>query len=461
MSDLENFSGSSDVFAWIGRFINMGRGQSYKSFRLDRMKTLCDLALNPERAAPVIHVAGSKGKGSVTGMIAAVLNAAGRKTARYSSPDVMEKRERITLGNLFFDEAVYAGAGGELAAVVEKLRGLKGPEGRLFDPSREEGEEVTFFELMTLYFFLCARRAGCDAMAVETGMGGRLDATNIVSPLVTVITLIELEHTEYLGNTLGAVAAEKAGIIKARVPLVLAAQEEEALAVFRRESLAKDAPLLYFPEIAETRDIRISREGTRFGLRLFREGPGELRLSVRIPGEAQARNAGLAVLAVKQACPGIGAEEIRRGLEDFSLPARFEQIMENPELVIDGAHTPKSVEQCRDTFISIYGEGGILIFGCTAGKNAAAMAEILAPCFSRIIITTPGSFKKSSPAELYRIFGERTRKGTELLLIPDAAEAVGRALDRNRNLPVLGTGSFYLAAEIRKFVLNRGGRLSP
>jgi dihydrofolate synthase/folylpolyglutamate synthase len=454
MSKLEKFSGSSDVFAWIGRFINMGRGQSYKSFRLDRMRVLCDLARNPELAAPVIHVAGSKGKGSVTGMIAAVLNAAGRKTARYGSPDVMEKRERITWGNLFFDEPVYAEAGNELAAVVEKLHGLGGPEGRLFDPSRDEGEDVTFFELMTLYFFLCARYARCDFMAVETGMGGRLDATNIVSPLVTVITLIELEHTEFLGTTLGAIAAEKAGIIKAHAPLVLAAQEDEALAVFRREALAKDAPLLYFPGIAETRDILISKGGTRFSLRLF-EDPEEMRLSVRIPGEVQAHNAGLAVVAVKQAYPRIGADAIRKGLEEFSLPARFEQIMENPELVIDGAHTAKSVEQCRDTFLSLYGEGGILIFGCAAGKNAEAMAEILAPHFSRVIITTPGTFKKSSPGELYRIFGEKARGTTELLLIPDTTEAVGRALDKNLNLPILGTGSFYLAAEIRKYILNR------
>ncbi|MDR1024502.1 MAG: tetrahydrofolate synthase [Treponema sp.] len=455
MSKTGEFSGSSDVFAWIGRFINMGRGQSYKSFRLDRMKVLCDLAGNPETAAPVIHVAGSKGKGSVTGMAAAILNAAGCKTARYSSPDVVEKRERITWGNSFFDEQVYVEAGNELALLVEKLQGLGGAGRRLFDPTREEGEAVTFFELMTLYFFLCTRYARCDAMAVETGMGGRLDATNIVSPLVTVITLTELEHTEYLGTTLGAIAGEKAGIIKAHVPLVLAAQEDEALAVFRREALARDAPLLYFPESAELRDIRISKAGTQFSLCLPRWDSGGLRLSVKIPGEVQAYNAGLAALAVKQAYPHIGAEEIRRGLEDFSLPARFEQIMEGPELVIDGAHTPRSMEQCRDTFLSLYGSGGILIFGCAAGKNAAAMAELLAPYFSCIVITTPGAFKKSDPGELYRIFGEKLRGNSELLLIPDTVQAVDQALAKSSGLPILGTGSFYLAAEIRKYVLNR------
>ncbi|MDR1972054.1 MAG: tetrahydrofolate synthase [Treponema sp.] len=449
------FSSSSDVFAWIARFISMGRGQSYKSFRLDRMRVLCRLSGNPEQAAPVIHVAGSKGKGSVTGMIAAILEASGYKTARYTSPDVMEKRERITMGNRFFDESVYVQAGEELAETVGKLSGLTGPDGRLFDPGRDEGEEVTFFELMTVYFFLCARIARCDAMAVETGMGGRLDATNIVKPLAAVITLIELEHTEYLGTTLAAVAGEKAGIVKARVPLILAAQEDEALEVFRAETRAQDAPLLYFPEHAELSAIRLSKAGTSFRLRL-QEGRQELPLSIKIPGEVQAMNAGLAVLAAERAFPRINAAAIREGLENFSLPARFEQILADPELVIDGAHTPKSMEQCCRTFISLYGEGGTLIFGCAEGKNAAAMADILAPRFSRIIITAPGTFKKSSPADLYRIFSKKIKRETALLLIPDTAAAIDHALDPTRG-PVLGTGSFYLAAEIRRYVLNRRG----
>ncbi|MDR3247483.1 MAG: bifunctional folylpolyglutamate synthase/dihydrofolate synthase [Treponema sp.] len=467
------FSCSADVFAWIARFINMGRGQSFKSFRLDRMRVLCDLAGNPERSAPSIHVAGSKGKGSVTGMVTAILEAAGYKTARYTSPDVMEKRERITVGNRFFVEDVDVEAGRELAAVAGKLPALSGAERRLFDPDGKEGEEVTFFELMTLYFFLCARFSHCDAMAVETGMGGRLDATNIVDPLATVITLIELEHTEILGNTLGAIAKEKAGIIKAHTPLILSAQEPEALEVFRKETRAKDAPLLYFPETAELRDIRVSKAGTQFILHFLQTPlfPTDLRLAVRIPGEVQAMNAGLAVLAAKRAFPRITTEAIKKGLESFSLPARFEQIKTDPELVIDGAHTPKSMEQCCRTFRSLYGEGGILIFGCAEGKNAGVMAEILAPCFSRIIITTPGTFKKSNPEDLYRIFREKIQGTTELLLIPDTAAAIDRALEVSRTrgangksnnpgmppilgmLPILGTGSFYLASEIRKYIL--------
>jgi dihydrofolate synthase/folylpolyglutamate synthase len=424
------------------------------------MRILSRLADYPERCAPLVHVAGSKGKGSVTGMIAAMLEAEGLKAARYTSPDVMEKRERISRGNTFFDESVYIEAGRELVSVVEKLRSLSGPEAGLFDPSREEGEEPTFFELMSLYFFLCARAGCCDAMVVETGMGGRLDATNIVEPLASVITLIEIEHAEYLGNTLAAIAGEKAGIIKTGKPLILAAQEDEALGVFRREAAGKNSPLLYFPETVSIGDVRVSRRGTGFTLNFLTEAffPRPLRLFLPIPGAVQTGNAGLALLAAKTAFPRLGEDAVRRGLEGFRLPARFERILDEPELVIDGAHTRKSMEQCADTFCSLYGEGGILVFGCAAGKDVQAMTETLVRRFSRIIVTTPGTFKKSNPDDVYAVFKSKAGKETEILLIKETRAGIEKALalGRELRLPVLGAGSFYLAAEIRQYICRLG-----
>jgi dihydrofolate synthase/folylpolyglutamate synthase len=209
---------------------------------------------------------------------------------------------------------------------------------------------------------------------------------------------------------------------------------------------------LYFPENASIRDICFDRDKTRFTLE-FRDRdifPAPLDLSVSIPGEIQAKNAGLAVLAVKKAFPQIGREAVIEGLGNFTLPARFERIMDAPPLIIDGAHTPKSTEHCAKTFISLYGEGGILIFGCAAGKDAYTMARILAPRFSRIVITIPGTFKKSDSETVYHIFEQFARPGS-LFYIPDPEEAVKKTLDlrRETGLPVLGTGSFYLAADIR------------
>ncbi|GHV91576.1 bifunctional folylpolyglutamate synthase/dihydrofolate synthase [Spirochaetia bacterium] len=454
MDDSVSIKSSADVFAWIARFINMERDQmDSQAFRLDRMKALAEITGHPENAAPAIHVAGSKGKGSVTGMITAILEASGLRTARYTSPDVMEKRERITLGNKFFEESVYIEAGKELAAAEAQLRLHQYPGRALPDTSMEP----TFFELLTLYFFLCARQARCDAMVVETGMGGRLDATNILDPLASVITLIELEHTEILGDTLAAIAGEKAGIIKAGKPLILAWEEDEALAIFKKRTVEKNSQLFYFPEIAAIDDMKITKEGTRFTLRFLMEGffPEPLGLFIPVPGTVQARNAALAVIAAKTAFPKTEKEAVRQGLENFTLPARFERIRKNPDLVIDGAHTPKSVEQCGLTFCSLYGEGGVLIFGCAAGKNASAMAEALIPHFSCVIITTPGTFKKSSPEEVYRIFKEKAGADTEVLLIPETEQGIERALalGKERGAAVLGTGSFYLAAEIRRVLV--------
>jgi dihydrofolate synthase/folylpolyglutamate synthase len=453
MENTPPLKSSADVFSWIARFINFERGLGGRNFRLDRMEVLAELAGHPERCAPAIHVAGSKGKGSVTGMIAAILEEEGFKTARYTSPDVNDKRERITRGGRFFDEAVYVEAGKELIALERELKAAG--DNRLPFYSDEKNGDPTFFELITLYFFLCARKGGCNFLAVETGMGGRLDATNILDPLVSVITLIEKEHTEYLGNTIAAIAGEKAGIIKRGKPLVLAEQSPEALEVFRERARLLEAPLFYVPDTVSVDTTRITKNGSAFTMDFKKAGffSSPLDLFIPIPGEVQAQNAGLAVLAAKTAVPSLKETSIAAGLARFTLPARFERIGEGPELVIDGAHTSTSVALCVKTFVQLYGEGGVLIFGCAAGKDARSMAEITGPFFSRIIITTPGTFKTSYPRKVFEIFRE-TGNGEKLLLIEDTAEAVTTALKlgREKKLPVLGTGSFYLAGEIRRLL---------
>jgi dihydrofolate synthase/folylpolyglutamate synthase len=422
------------------------------------MEILAELARHPEHCAPSIHIAGSKGKGSVTGMIASVLEADGRKVARYMSPHISDFRERISLGNSFFDEAVYCAAADTLYDIAEYKVAALGNS--LFDPSHEEGEALTFFELLTLYFFLCAREGGCDNMVIETGMGGRLDSTNIVNPLVSIITLIELEHTAILGDTITAVAREKAGIIKQGKPLILSRQCPEALEVFKKQAAEKNSPLLYFPEIAIVENVRVHSNGTDFTMTLNSEGDIDapplpkaaftpLPFSIPIPGIVQAENAGLAVVALKTAFPDIKDDAIRRGLETVKISARFEKITDKPPLIIDGAHTPESALLCAETFCSLYGKNGILLFGCAADKNAAAMAEILLPCFSQIIITTPGTFRLSDPEKVYNAFASG-----KTLCIKNTHEAVMQTLEtsREKNLPILCTGSFYLASEVRNYV---------
>jgi len=465
------FKNSSDVYNWIYTFVNVERGQNHRSFRLDRMKTLAVLAGNPEKCAPSIHTAGSKGKGSVTGMVSAILNAAGKKCSLYASPNVTDFRERISAGGVFFDEKIYAAAGNELYGNIKTALDSEDPAYDLFKNEKEEGEEPTFFELMTMWFFLCSRISGADIMAVETGMGGRLDATNILDPLASIITLIELEHTEYLGSTIAAIAGEKAGIIKNGRPVILAQQKNEALEVFRKKADETASPLFYFPEYCEINNIKLTREGTAFGLSIKNPVSGDMlvydEINLSMYGRIQTENAGLAILAVKSVFPEISDAAVKKGLAEFTLPARFERLKIAQDLIIDGAHTPKSVENVIRTFTQLYGNNGILIFGCAASKDAVNMAILCIPYFSKIIITTPGTFKKSFPEEVYEIFVD-TAADTKLnhklglnpevqdiRFIPDTETAIKQALEMGNslNLPILGTGSFYLAAEIKKFTL--------
>jgi dihydrofolate synthase/folylpolyglutamate synthase len=457
------FISSSEVFSWLTGFINLERGQKPKSFRIDRMEFLMKLADHPQRCAPSIHIAGSKGKGSVTGMLAAMLTAAGFRAARYMSPHVIDIRERICLGGSYFDEEVYCAAGNELREITEHR--LPAEANPLFDNETAEGCEPTYFELLTLFFFLCARKGNCNVMVVETGMGGRLDSTNVLDPLVSVITLIELEHIAFLGNTIAEVAGEKAGIIKQGRPLILAKQNEEALETFIKAAKEKNSPLLYLPQTVEISNIKITPAGTDFTL-LFKEDnqtfsrqplfPAPLALCVPIPGKVQAENAALAIAAVKTAFPQINEDSIKQGLKSLKIPARFENISPlNTPFIIDGAHTPESLSLCVETFCLLYGEGGVLIFGCAADKDAAAMAKIAHPHFSRIIITTPGTFKISNPLQVYETFAAQAGR-EKTRLVTDTREAVKEAVDlaRRENLAVLGTGSFYLVSEIRKNINN-------
>ena len=449
-----HFQSSAEIYSWLSGFINLERGimpGNPRSFRLDRMEILAELAGHPERCAQSVHIAGSKGKGSVTAMIASILEADGRAAARYMSPHISDFRERISRGNSFFDEAVYCAAGDELRDIAEhKIPAL---HNSLFDPASEEGAALTFFELLTLFFFLCARIGNCDVMVVETGMGGRLDCTNIIDPLVSVITLIELEHTAILGRTISAVAGEKAGIIKPGKPLILGRQNTEALDIFIKHCTDKSAPLLYFPDKAVINNMMVHPEGTDFSIIFNESGSSPLELSIPIPGTVQAENAGLAALACKTAFPDISNDTIRYGLSNVAIPARFEKITipggEGPTIIIDGAHTPESVQLCAETFCSLYGEGAILLFGCAADKNIIAMAEILLPRFSHIIITAPGTFKASAPEKVYCAF-----LSNKTMFIIDTHTALRQALDISwkEKLPILCTGSFYLASEVWEYL---------
>jgi dihydrofolate synthase/folylpolyglutamate synthase len=296
-------------------------------------------------------------------------------------------------------------------------------------------------------------------MVVETGMGGRLDSTNVLDPLVSIINIIELEHTGFLGNTITEIAGEKAGIIKQNKPLILAKQNEEALDVFMRKTKEKSSPLFYLPDIAELSNVNVNQQGTDFTLSFKKTNnfsplfSDPLSLSINIPGKIQAENAALAIAALKIAFPKIGEDTVCVALKNLNIPGRFEKISEEPLFIIDGAHTQRSLELCIETFCSLYGESGVLIFGCAADKDEKAMAKVAHSHFSKIIITTPGTFKASSPESVHKAFATQAVCGTLLITNTKAAVIEAMKFAREKKLPILGAGSFYLVSEIRNIIM--------
>jgi dihydrofolate synthase/folylpolyglutamate synthase len=372
---------------------------------------------------------------------------------------VVDWRERVSFGSSYFSEEAYAAAGNELFGLYRDYHSLK--SGFCGEP--------TFFELITLLFFLCSRNARCGCMVVETGLGGRLDATNIVDPCVTVISVIEKEHTEYLGDSVEKIAEEKAGIIKRRKPLVLAEQSETVLDVFLKKAAEQEAPLIYLPRAATVEYQRLTQNGTVFSLRFTEPEFAGLSAdySLGVSGTVYPKNAALALLAAKKAFPDLKVEQARSGLAAFRLPARFEKLDTGTgrPFIADGAHTPYSAALCAETFGELYGSDGILLFGCAKGKDAEGMAESLLPYFSTVIITSPGTFRESDPEDVYGVFCRKASAcvaGTRpsVSLVPDTKNAFEEAVQtaKEKKLPVLVCGSFYLAGEIINYTPPQSGR---
>jgi dihydrofolate synthase/folylpolyglutamate synthase len=442
-----NFSSTEAIFEYLMHFVNVEKGQA-TVFKLDRMQAMAEALGDPQDSMASIHVAGSKGKGSVSTMCARILQAQGRRTGLYTSPHILRWKERITLAGGEIPEAT-------LIAEMDKIVGLvegKGPEDY---PGKEE---PTFFELTTLLAFLVFRSLGCDSQVVETGLGGRLDSTNILRSDIAVITPIELEHTQFLGTTIPAIAYEKAGIMKQGKPVFIADQRQEAMEIFRRRADELECPLYMLGEQIEITETRIGKDGTECRLR-GRPGatsalaallPSQgLIVSTPMPGLIQAKNMALAALAAAE-LTALDIEAIPSGLSKAVLPARFEIIFWDPPIVLDGAHTPESSRLALATMESLFPGPKILLFACAQDKKHSEIAKILAPRFETILVTKPGSFKASEPEQTWASFkAEAPSAG----MIADTKTAIAKAcaLAMDKRQPLLITGSFYLCAEAKEY----------
>jgi len=450
-------------YAYFEEFMNLERGGfAPRYYRLDRMERLLADFGNPHLAYETIHVAGSKGKGSVCAFAGSILAASGRRVGIYASPHVSDYRERVRVlsrcpaddeaGNLPADDLSDA-------LLIEQFERVRHYADKLSE-NTPEAELPTTFELLTLFAFLVYEAAGCDAAVIEVGLGGRLDATNVVRPSVGIITPIELEHTDYLGNTIGLIAKEKAGIIKDGMKLFVAPQYPDALEAILLAAAEHGVTATCVQPREQIDTVSVGFGGTDVSLRFDEMA---IKTHLRLLGRFQAENAVLATNAVRAAVPTLTDVEIERGLRAAWLPGRLEVIPGSPTVIIDGAHTTRSVQVLLDTIeeLAIPYEQRVAVFGAVAGKNHRGMVELLAPHFSRMVIARPGTFKKSDTHALLDLCREYHQACELHDEIDDALEAASdgrlvaalRPAAGNGTGLIVVTGSLYLAGDARHALL--------
>ncbi|NNM66676.1 MAG: bifunctional folylpolyglutamate synthase/dihydrofolate synthase [Spirochaetales bacterium] len=437
-----------EIWPWLESQTNLEKtpDATPRVWRLDRMHALLEIFGHPERIRPTFHIAGSKGKGSTAGFLSSILSAAGFEPGLYISPHLVDWRERITKNGVFFSQESYLEA-------FTSLKNLWLDQDQLVRFARTWGGTPTTFELLTLGAFLVFQAEQCSAQVLETGLGGRLDATNVCQPDVCLLTLIEYEHTEILGTTLEQIATEKAGILKQGVPAVVASQPPQAWNVFQKTSEEKSVPLLLWSDALQHFETKLSSAGTDLSVTLTNGNIWASRLPLL--GRHQGENAVLAALAVDtwaaqhQMLPQNGktwAEAISHGWANVRLSGRMEVIRTNPLVVVDGAHTVQSALAAATTWVEIFHRGGTLLFGAFEGKNIEGMASALAGIFDRVILCPPGNERPSSTDHMRQTFLSAGYSASQITThsSPDVAWLNAQ----KENAPLLVLGSFYLVGKI-------------
>jgi len=394
---------------------------------LENISLLLEKLGNPQRTYPVVHVAGSNGKGSTCTYIDRILREAGLKSALYTSPHLNDFRERIRInGSMISREA--------LIASTKKVR-------RIYDPER-----TTFFEFTTAVAFVCIAQAKPDVAVVEVGLGGRLDATNTADPAVTVITDISREHEDYLGVGIASVAREKAGILKPRVPLVTGAARQAAREVILEVAAAVGAPVREFG-----RDFL----GKRTGLDSFTYRSENMLLedlTVSMPGSHQVKNASLALAAaeelISQGYPIPGAA-MRTGIRHAKMPGRFEILRERPKVVIDGAHTPEGMRLLKSALQSRFpGMRPLLLLGVLRDKDYEKLVKIIAPLAREIVCVEPQGDRALASAALSQFVRTLGIPGSTAATIADGfRQLLAKAAEDDL---IVATGSLYMIGPVRR-----------
>ncbi|MGD1995422.1 MAG: folylpolyglutamate synthase/dihydrofolate synthase family protein [Anaerolineae bacterium] len=414
---------------------------------LSRVQRLLDAVGNPHLTYRAVHIAGTKGKGSTAAMMESTLRAAGFRTGLYTSPHLHTFRERIRVGTALISRERVVSLAEELRPLIAEIPG------------------VTTFEAITAMAFMHFARQQVDVLVAEVGLGGRLDATNVLVPEVAVITSLSLDHTYLLGDTLPQIAREKAGIVKSGVPVVSAPQRPEAIHVIEEISHARQAPLVEVGRDWTWDPGPFDLEGQSFAARRVRDGGDELAGEYWIPllGRHQLENAttGLAALeALRERGFDLPRAAVETGLHDVTWPGRMEVLDQDPLVVVDCAHNPYSARSLREALGEWFPDRRwVLVYGASEDKDIAGMLAVLLPITDYLIVTRSEHPRAASPVELADIVASVGGGAEVAVNVPRALQRALLTAEPGSGL--LFTGSIFLVAEAREAWARQNGQPPP
>jgi dihydrofolate synthase/folylpolyglutamate synthase len=410
-------------------------GQPRRKFSLDEIRVLLDALGNPHRCFPSVLIAGTNGKGSTAATLASILTASGLRAGLYTSPHLSRANERIRVGRAEISDLDFARLYFRVHDSAERLV----LAGRL-------PQMASFFEILTAQAFLYFAEQGVQIAVLEVGMGGRLDATNVVDPLISVVTDISLDHMEWLGSTIGAIAREKAGILRRGGTLITLPQHPEANQVLGETAMELNvrgvSAVPYMPASADPPAIyTIQALGT------------EIEVDSPLKGAHQHRNLALALAAAVELAQShsfpITAASIAAGIRETRWPGRFERLQKDGiEWVLDVAHNPAGVWALRASLRATFGDQAapVLVFSCLRDKPVAEMAQILFYLFKQVILPPISSARAAAPEDL---LAAARASGTPARVAASVGEALRMAADLAPSGPIVVSGSVYLVGEAR------------
>jgi dihydrofolate synthase / folylpolyglutamate synthase len=437
---------------------------SAQDFKLDRMRTLLARLGNPQDSLPVVHIAGTKGKGSTSAMVASILTAAGYKTGLYTSPHLNHIEERLMIDGAACPSGCFVDAVAVVAPIVAEMDS---------ETSQTEGSNrPTYFEILTATALVYFARAKVDAVVLEVGLGGRLDSTNVCHPAVTAITSISFDHVQQLGNSLALIAAEKAGIIKHGVPVISGVTTGEARDVIARISRELQAPIGELErefgfEYQAPPSSSNGHPGRKATMNYwFRRAEKVTRLNgveINLLGRHQAANASVAIAICQELRrQGWKIEErhVRGGLQTVRWPGRMEVMCDSPTVIRDAAHNVASIEALLVTLReSFTGRRKRLLFATTRDKDVAGMLRLILPEFDEVVFTRYLNNPRAAEPEELASLARQISGGKPVSVAATPIDAWTLMSDsaRSDDLIVI-TGSFFIAGEMRTILLRNAVR---